>query len=216
MSFSKLPPMGMRTIKTAVAVMLCMLIFKIPHTGDPFYAAITAVICMKPTVKSSLQVGWQRIVGTFAGGLVGLGAMLLFEQIGYSLDFLIIPLFLMVVIYICVLLKLTDSITMACILVLSVTIMHKPEGMHSYIYVLNRIIETGIGIGIAVAINHGFFKLDDWRRKRRLDSELTMEEEAALEKWQEQQGQEEASLTLEVPTDTEEEKENREEKEKLL
>ena len=51
------PKIGMRLIKTAVAVFLCFLVDFFRDGGTPFYSAIAAILCMQPELGSSLKVG---------------------------------------------------------------------------------------------------------------------------------------------------------------
>ncbi|MGL4771994.1 MAG: aromatic acid exporter family protein, partial [Clostridium sp.] len=54
---------GLRNIKTALAVFVCMFLFSIFNNDNPFYACIAAVICMGDTVENSLIMGKNRIIG---------------------------------------------------------------------------------------------------------------------------------------------------------
>ena len=49
------PRVGMRMIKTAVAVFLCFAIDAFRGGGIPFYSAIAAVLCLQPSWQSSTQ-----------------------------------------------------------------------------------------------------------------------------------------------------------------
>ena len=59
------PKIGMRLIKTAVAVFLCFLVDFFRDGGTPFYSAIAAILCMQPELGSSLKVGKERIIATW-------------------------------------------------------------------------------------------------------------------------------------------------------
>lgn len=74
-----IPKIGMRLIKTAIAVFLCFLVDFFRDGGTPFYSAIAAILCMQPELDSSLKVGKERIIATVIGGIVGI-AMLAFER----------------------------------------------------------------------------------------------------------------------------------------
>lgn len=51
-----IPKVGLRTIKTAVSVFLCLLLFP----NEPFFACLTAVICVQDTVASSVKMAINR------------------------------------------------------------------------------------------------------------------------------------------------------------
>ena len=66
----KLQKVGMRTIKTGIAVAVCTLLAKyLVH--NPMYAGVGCVVSVQDTVKGSFKLGFNRITGTFIGGLVG-------------------------------------------------------------------------------------------------------------------------------------------------
>lgn len=72
-----MPKIGMRIVKTALAVFLCFLIDLLRnHQGAPFYSAIAAILCMQPFVSNSVKVAFNRSVGTFIGGLFGMLVLL--------------------------------------------------------------------------------------------------------------------------------------------
>ncbi len=55
-----IPKIGMRLIKTAIAVFLCFLVDFFRDGGTPFYSAIAAILCMQPELGSSLKVGKRK------------------------------------------------------------------------------------------------------------------------------------------------------------
>lgn len=88
----KFPHIGMRTTKTAVAVMLSYLIFVpfgllynesypgvLAYVG-PTYSCIACIVCMQSSLEQTLQVGLSRFVGVFIGAILGV-AMLLLEPL---------------------------------------------------------------------------------------------------------------------------------------
>ena len=67
-----IPKIGMRNIKTAFSVFICIALFNLFKRDNAFYACIAAVICMKDTYENSLSIGINRLLGTFLGGLLGI------------------------------------------------------------------------------------------------------------------------------------------------
>ena len=104
----KLHKPGMRTIKTGIGVMLCVLLgyLNFNLVDKTFYAAIACVVCMQTTVKGSFMVGLNRLKGTFVGGLIGF----LFALIGPG-NPILSCLGIITTIYICNLIKINKSIT---------------------------------------------------------------------------------------------------------
>ena len=63
-TMSNLPKIGMRIVKSALAVFICFCIYLLRGTGMPFYSAIAAILCMQQDVKTSWKVGLNRAIGT--------------------------------------------------------------------------------------------------------------------------------------------------------
>lgn len=70
---------GGRTLKTVVAVFLCLLtgIVMKPDTG--FYAAIAAVLCVQRTSEDSFREAFNREVATVIGGICGILWLLVWQ-----------------------------------------------------------------------------------------------------------------------------------------
>ncbi|AOY75356.1 hypothetical protein BJL90_05245 [Clostridium formicaceticum] len=62
---------GLRTIKTGIAVTVSLVISNMLRIESPFFAAIAAIIAMQPTVSDSWKTGVNRILGTVIGAIVG-------------------------------------------------------------------------------------------------------------------------------------------------
>lgn len=144
---------GMRNIKTAIAVFLCVFIAKLLKLEYPFYAAIAAIISMGNSITNSFIVGRNRMMGTSVGAFIGL----LFTSIQPN-NALLCGLGIVVVIYICNLLKWNKSTTIAGIVFMA--IMVNLDGDSPVCYSVNRIIDTFIGINVALVVNYLFFPYD--------------------------------------------------------
>ena len=64
---------GLRTVKTCLAVFICFLIDYLREAGVPFYAAIAAILCVQKDMDKSFKVAKNReiatVIGAFAGAL---------------------------------------------------------------------------------------------------------------------------------------------------
>ncbi len=138
---------GMRNVKTALSVLICILLFQLFNIGSPFYAAVAAIISMQSSVADSFKTGKYRMLGTFLGALVGL----IFALIGRGNPFLI-SLGIMIIIYISNLLKWNKSISIAGVVFISIMI--NMNGGSPFAYSFNRLVDTLIGITVAVLINY--------------------------------------------------------------
>lgn len=169
-----LPKIGMRNIKTAVATMICYVVF-IPVRGmgpvnaessldlvGPFYACIAAIICMQSSVEDSLRQGISRIISTVVGGFVGLLALSISIAARSELLFLfLLGLCVVFVIWFCNFIGRPTSCSTGCIVCCAVMLSH--SGGERYFYTFARVGETIVGILVAVAVNH---LLPDRRNKQ--------------------------------------------------
>ncbi|BES65464.1 hypothetical protein SANA_19030 [Gottschalkiaceae bacterium SANA] len=137
---------GLRNIKTAVAVSLCIILFQLLDRPYPFYACIAAVICMQRSVEHSFRVGRDRMIGTILGGLIGLGVYLVFGPVWYATG-----LGIVVVIALCNYFGKQSSVAIACIVLIAITTNLKE--VTAVVYAANRVMDTLIGIVIALGIN---------------------------------------------------------------
>lgn len=145
--------LGMRTIKTALAVMTCIILYQLLDRGSPLIAAIGAVVSLRQDVNTSVSFGRSRIIGNSIGGALAL--IYFFIQAFFENDFyvnvIVIPILVILVIVI------SDGVgnqlgivsSVAAVLLICLSI---PQG-ESVAYTLNRILDTFIGTLIAVSIN---------------------------------------------------------------
>ncbi len=153
----RLPGIGLRIIKSSIAVLLCFGVYFLRgQRGVPFYSAIAAILCMQPYVANSLKVGVNRIIGTLIGGAAGIPVLLLelrfFPGEGNPFKYVLVSLVLIPLIYITLLLKKPSASYITCVVFLSVTVSHVTDP-NPYLFALNRTLDTLIGIFISLGIN---------------------------------------------------------------
>lgn len=152
----KLPKVGMRMIKTSIAVFICFLISFLRPDGIPFYSAIAAILCMQPDVSDSINIALTRTVGTLIGGILGIGVLLIFHYNLPSemllLKYFIVSLLIIPLIYITIILKKPSASYITCVVFLSVVISHGND-ISPFMFGINRIIDTLLGIGVSIIIN---------------------------------------------------------------
>ena len=165
------PGVGMRNVKTAVAVVVCFLIF-LPFWSSssggertligPFYACIAAVICMQSSVEQSVRQGVSRLIGTAIGGGVGLLVLLVDDLLEIPLlTGLILGGGVVLVIWLCNVIHRPSACSIGCVVLCVVMINH--SGTERYLYTLARMGETAVGIVVAILVNRF---LPDRRRGR--------------------------------------------------
>lgn len=143
----KLQKIGMRTIKTSLAVVLALLISDLLNLNSPFFASIATILAMKSSVSESLSLGKYRMLGTIFGG----SAAVLFNYFIPG-NIFTIGIAIIIIIYICNLLGWRKSTQLATIVFLSIIINYS-EGSR-LAYALDRTLATIIGLLIGTAVNY--------------------------------------------------------------
>lgn len=142
----KLQKIGMRTTKTGLAVMLCVILGGL-LVESPFYSATACIISMQDTVKGSMKAGINRVKGTILGGIIGYLIVLI--DPGNSI---LCGIGVMATIYVCNLFKLNKSIVVACVTFLSIHLGIIDSNPAQYSF--HRVLDTSIGVVVGVLINY--------------------------------------------------------------
>lgn len=139
---------GLRTIKTGIAVFLAMLAGHFGLVETPVYTVSVCIFSIKNTMKSSISDARTRILGTLLGGFVGY-ILALFapgEIISTALGVILI-------IHLCNTLKISDSAGIASVTFTAILI---GVGQNNALtYSIFRTIDTLIGLLIALLVNYG-------------------------------------------------------------
>lgn len=154
------PPIGARIVKSSIAVGLCMAVYFIRtllpvENGIPFYGALAALWCIQPYNDSTKSNALQRSVGTLTGAAYGLLFLLLFRRLGLTIPELVYvsaSIVIIPVIYTTVVMDKRNASFFSCVVFLSIALTHSFDA-DPYLFVLNRVIDTFIGIIIGVAVN---------------------------------------------------------------
>ena len=150
-----LPRVGMRLIKTSLAVLGCFVIhFLRNEQGVPVFATIAALMCMQTQVENSIQSAFNRIIGTVIGALFALPVVFLMREIPWDvriLRYALIAVALIPVMYMTVALKRRGAADIAGMVLLSVCLSN--AGQPPYIDAINRSVETIVGILVSLAVN---------------------------------------------------------------
>ena len=161
-----IPHIGMRIIKTAVAVMLAygiFLPFGLMYDTEtyhgvlgqlgPLYACIACIVCMQGTLGQTVQSGVSRLIGVAIGGVLGVATLLLGDRLDNGL--LVLPILGVLCVagmWISLLIQRPAACVMACI-VPCVILITGVTGADRYYYAAARIIETVIGVCVAMLVN---------------------------------------------------------------
>ncbi len=156
------PHIGMRIIKSALGVLICFAIYFIRgKQGTPFYSALAVLWCIQNQTKNTVGNALQRTVGTGIGAAYGLAYILLKQKIptlGDSfLHYCIISLALIPIIYTTVVIKQKKASYFSCVVFLSIVVNHFMDE-NPFIFVINRSLDTLIGIILGLALNYRYMK----------------------------------------------------------
>lgn len=152
---SHLPRIGMRMIKTALAVCVCFMIYFLRgEEGVPIFSTIAALICMQPQVENGRKVAFNRIVGTLVGAVFAVLILQVTWKIPWEYRFLryvVISATIIPVMYVTVLMKKTGATALSGIVLLSICLSNM--GQPPIIDAIDRSVETIIGILVSLGVN---------------------------------------------------------------
>lgn len=163
---------GPRTLKTALAVTLSivMVSFYGSSTSNLIFATIGALSAMGATFKESLESCFSQIAGVLFGAIAGvlLLAMHMPTLLASGIGVIVVITFYN-------LLRLRISPTLACIVVVTICNLTSTT---PFVYALERIWDTAIGLMVGMLINLFIFPYDNSKQIRntihRLDKELIL------------------------------------------
>nr|WP_305118239.1 aromatic acid exporter family protein [uncultured Acetatifactor sp.] len=147
--------MGLRSLKTALAAMLTALLYAFLPDSNPTFACIGAVFGMGADMEESRRSGGNRFFGTIIGGFIGLGLYwlehLAFPEGCYWLRLPLIFLGIVIMIALCVLFHWPGGVQPGGV-VLCIILFNTPA--HHIDYAIHRMLDTGVGVLIALAVNY--------------------------------------------------------------
>ncbi len=152
---SHFPRVGLRMVKTALAVSICFLIYFLRgEEGVPVFSTIAAIICMQPYVENSMETAFNRIIGTLVGAVFALLILHIIRYIPWHYRFfryLVISFSVIPVMYVTVLFKKAGASALAAIVLLSICLSN--GGAPPLMDAINRSVETIVGILVSLGVN---------------------------------------------------------------
>ena len=190
-----IPVPGMRVIKTALAVFLCLTIVGMLGEHYSGYSAIVAIVCMQKDLDNSVTMAINRSVGTLVGAAFGVLTYKLMELLpansGYVLPYLIVAAMMVLLMVVIISLGKQAATAVTCIIFLSVAVLRNSEIDVSHV---NR-LEVPLQQGALLAIGKAEVNLGETAHRRhdrsRLDALLLDEGEQFLDDigaWQQANG----------------------------
>lgn len=124
--------------------------------GLPLYSALSAIWCLQPNYETTKNNAGQRTIGTFIGALFGLIFILILEIADLEnqlVAYLIASVLIIPIIYLTVVLNKKEAAFFSCSVFLSIALTHSFDE-NPYLFVINRVLDTFIGIGVGVLVNN--------------------------------------------------------------
>src|SRR5699024_5886093 len=98
--------LGLRTLKTALAVMICLAFFKLIAKDESDYtisatiAALYAIFSMRQDIEETVKLGKARVLGNALGGVIALFYSFLQQQMHHSfwVELIVVPLLIIILI----------------------------------------------------------------------------------------------------------------------
>ncbi|MEX2461327.1 MAG: aromatic acid exporter family protein [Paenibacillaceae bacterium] len=135
---------GIRVIKTAVAVVIAIYLAEYFDLNTPFSAGLFAVLGLGATLKGGIKNSMIRIMASLVGLFL---AALIFFLFGYHIW--VIGIFVLVVFSLLARLKLQDGIVSSTVVMLHLFSLHSVTTLH----IMNEVYLLLIGLGLSTLIN---------------------------------------------------------------
>lgn len=141
--------MGLRIVKTGIAVTVCVAVSFLLKLNQPFFAVVATVMSMGKSIDISFKAGKNKLIGVIIGVAIGFGfAMISPANAGLCGIGIILTL------YLCQLFKLTGAETLSCFLFAAMMFLHNfGANMVTWRFAATCTIDSFIGIVIALLVN---------------------------------------------------------------
>ncbi|EPE8927548.1 aromatic acid exporter family protein [Listeria monocytogenes] len=156
---------GMRTMKTAIAATLAIILAEWLHLEYAVSAGIIAILSVQNTKKGSLQLAIQRVYSTVLALSI---AAVFFMLIGYNA--VSFGLYLLIFIPLAVRLHVADGIVVSSVLVSHILL----EQSLSFFWSKNELLLMAVGAGIAIILNLYMPKMEDELKRSQQKIEAIM------------------------------------------
>lgn len=170
---------GMRIVKTVIAVFLCGLMAYL-RDASAIYSMIAALICLQNSTGKTIESSMNRALGTVIGGAAGVLVVFLLDWLGLlNMDmvrYTVLALMLIPLIELTLLIKRPAISAFVCVVFLCVAINPEPDNAMgaSVVYAVQRLFETLVGVGVACMIDLFFPYLPEAQKEEPQTSEETL------------------------------------------
>lgn len=179
---------GARIYKTLIAVTVSLLVSRYILHASGFYMTVAVILALKDSPAKTKKYGKDRILGTIAGGVLGYFVLLFIKQMQIdenSIWMMITNILgIFALLWLSKLFKTGESpAAMGCVVFFSITLNRFDAPILGY--VVDRVLETALGVIIAMIINimdakRMTRKIRVWNRTqnwKKIEEEREIEEE---------------------------------------
>ncbi|MBO0446747.1 FUSC family protein [Enterococcus ureilyticus] len=144
----------MRTFKTGLSVFFCILVSILLRRETYVVAAITTVFTLREDMENTLKYGKHRIIGNVLGAIMSVAVIAVFNWLGRTelVQLIFIPLIITLMIALLASLGYHEGTVGACATLLTIVFMIPAD--RSYGYAFARVVDSFIGMGIALLVNY--------------------------------------------------------------
>ena len=155
----RIPHLGQRILKTALAVFLCLIIYMLrDYQGLVTQSTVAAIICIQPYRSDLITTSANRIIGTLTGAFYALVFLYIIDDLERLVHphmivvYMIMALGIILTLYTTVVMRKTDAAALSAIVFICIVGAY-PELETPVALTIDRIIDTFIGILVAGAVN---------------------------------------------------------------
>lgn len=138
---------GLRTIKTGLAVAFALLLAGLRGSPAPIFAAIGSIVAMSRTWHDAVRACLTQLAGITCGVLIGWS----FQYLTPGYAAWKVGVGIVLVILACNVLRLRFAVPLSCIVFVSVCLLDPSQNF--VLYGINRLLDTSIGLVTALAVN---------------------------------------------------------------
>ncbi|NMW85631.1 hypothetical protein HKO22_07775 [Peptoniphilus sp. AGMB00490] len=147
---------GMRAIKTAIAVVIGLYISQLLNLNSPIFVSIATISSIKPSMSESLADTKKRLFTCIVGVIIGYLSSII--SVPYLAEPLIGGIGILIIIYILSIVKMREMTQLSCIVFVASFCSNSDKAF----YALNRIIGTIIGVVVGVLVNYFISSPNIW------------------------------------------------------
>ncbi len=140
--------MGLRIIKTGIAVTICVAVTFFCKLNQPFFAVIATVMSMGKSIDVSFKSGKNKFIGVLLGALIGFG----FNSIATA-NAGLCGVGIILTLYLCQFFKLYGAATLSCFVFAGMMFMYNLGASEPVSFAVSSTADSMIGIAIALVVN---------------------------------------------------------------